>query len=106
MEPRVAEWLDPRPGPQEDVEVEGQRRHADGPVRPIRHRRRPLLVSVGPARRRHRIQRGPDEGRSQAGQQAPQRHQVRADVPRAGHDTTTRRRRHRSRRPVDARQAR
>ena len=42
--------LDPRPRPQEDVEVEGQRRHADGLVRPVRHRRRPLLVGVGATR--------------------------------------------------------
>ena len=40
--------LDPRPRPQEDVEVEGQRRHADGAVRPLRHGRRALL---GDARR-------------------------------------------------------
>ena len=33
---------------------------------------------VGPARRRHRVQRGPDEGRPPAGHQAAQRHQVRA----------------------------
>ena len=70
--------LDPRPRPQEDVEVEGQRRHADGPVRAVRHRRRALLGGVGPARRRHRVRRGPDEGRPQARHQAAQRHQVRA----------------------------
>ena len=29
---RGAVRLDPRPGPQEDVEVQGQRRHADGPA--------------------------------------------------------------------------
>ena len=43
---RRAVGLDPRPRPQEDVEVEGQRRHADGVVRPVRHRRRALLVGV------------------------------------------------------------
>ena len=43
---RRAVGLDPRPRPQEDVEVEGQRRHADGAVRPVRHRRRALLVGA------------------------------------------------------------
>ncbi len=38
--------LDPRPRPQEDVEVEGQRHHTDGLVRPVRHRCRPLLVGA------------------------------------------------------------
>ena len=83
----VAPWrnaalsgLDPRPRPQEDVEVEGQRRHAARPVRDVRHRRRALLGGVRPARRRHRVQRGPDEGRPQARHQAAQRHQVRAEV--------------------------
>ncbi len=33
VEARCAVGLDPRPRPQEDVEVEGQRRHAAGPVR-------------------------------------------------------------------------
>ena len=70
--------LDPRSRPQEDVEVEGQRRHPDGPVRPVRHGRRALLGGVGPARCRHGLQRGPDEGRPPAGHQAAQRHQVRA----------------------------
>ena len=42
--------LDSRPRPQEDVEVEGQRRHADGPVRDVRHRCRSLLGGFGPAR--------------------------------------------------------
>ena len=75
---RRAVGLDPRPRPQEDVEVEGQRRHAARPVRAVRHRRRALLGGLGPARRRHRVQRGPDEGRPQARHQAAQRHQVRA----------------------------
>ena len=55
--PHVAPWsncalvrVDPRPRPQEDVEVEGQRRHADGSVRRIRHRRRALLGALRPAR--------------------------------------------------------
>ena len=42
--------LDPRPRPQEDVEVEGQRRHADAAVRAVRHRRRALLGDRRPAR--------------------------------------------------------
>ena len=75
--------LDPRPRPQEDVEVQGQRRHADGPARAVRHRRRALLGGVGPARRRHRVRRGADEDRPQAGHQAAQRQQVRARLRRA-----------------------
>ena len=70
--------LDPRPRPQEDVEVEGQRRHADGAVRAVRHRRRALLGDRRrPAGRRHRRQRGADEGRPPPRHQAAQRHQVR-----------------------------
>ena len=65
--------LDPRPRPQEDVEVEGQRRHADAAARAVRHRRRALLGGHRPARRRHRVRRGADEGRSPAGHQAAQR---------------------------------
>ena len=44
----------------------------------VRHRRRALLGGIGATGRRHRVQRGPDEGRPQARQQAAQRHQVRA----------------------------
>ena len=40
--------VDPRSRPQEDVEVEGQRRHADAAVRAVRHRRRPVLVASAP----------------------------------------------------------
>ena len=70
--------LDPRPRSQEDVEVEGQRRHADGPVRHVRQRCRALLGGWCPSRHRRRLQRRPDEGRPQAGHQAAQRQQVRA----------------------------
>ena len=81
--------LDPRPRPQEDEQVQGQRRHADGPARAARHRRRPLLGGRRPARHRHRLRRGPDEGRPAARDQAAQRQQVRARLPRgrarAGH---------------------
>ena len=76
---RRAVGLDPRPRPQEDVEVQGQRRHAARPVRDLRHRRRALLVRLRSSRRRHRVQRRPDEGRPQARHEAAQRHQVRAD---------------------------
>ena len=43
------------PGPQEDVEVQGQRRHADGAARGARLRRRALLGGERPARHRHRV---------------------------------------------------
>ena len=52
-------------------------------VRRVRHRRRALLGGLGPTGRRHRVQRGSDEGRAQARQQAAQRHQVRARFRRA-----------------------
>ena len=42
--------LGARSGSQEDVEVEGQRRHADGVAREVRRRRRALLGRVGRAR--------------------------------------------------------
>ena len=71
--------LDPRPRPQEDVEVEGQRQSRRcRPARAVRHRRGALLGGVRAARRRHRVRRGPDEGRPQARDQAAQRVQVRA----------------------------
>ena len=70
--------LGPRPRPQEDVEVEGQRRHADGAARAVRLRRRALLGGERTARHRHRVRRGPDEGRPAARDQDPQRVEVRA----------------------------
>ena len=54
---RRAVGLDPRPRPQEDVEVEGQRRHPDRPARAVRRRRRPLLGRQRPPRHRHRVRR-------------------------------------------------
>ena len=59
---------------------------------------------VGPARRRHRVQRGPDEGRPPAGHQAAQRHQVRAR--RSATSTPADADADRRRRPGDARPAR
>ena len=70
--------LGARPRPQEDVEVQGQRRHADGAARGARLRRRALLGGERPARHRHGLRRGPDEGRPAAGDQAPERVEVRA----------------------------
>ena len=87
--------LDPRPRPQEDVEEQGQRRHADPPPRGVRHRRRALLGGVRPTRRRHRVRRGADEDRPQVGHEVAQRHQVRARLRR------TARRRCSPPRPVD-----
>ncbi len=46
--PRDDLRLDPRPRPQEDVEVEGQRRHATGPLRDLRNRCRALLGGARP----------------------------------------------------------
>ena len=70
--------LGARPRPQEDVEEQGQRRHADGTDPPVRCRRHALLGGERPAGGRHRGRRGPDEGRSTPGDQDPQRVEVRA----------------------------
>ena len=78
VDERGDQRVDPRPRPQEDVEVEGQRRDADGPPRAARRRRRPLLGGIRPAGRRHRVRRGADAHRPQARHQAAQRQQVRA----------------------------
>ena len=64
---------------QEDVEVEGQRRHADGAARGARLRRRALLGgerAAGRATRRSTSRA--DEGRPAAGDQAAERVEVRA----------------------------
>ena len=70
--------LGARPRPQEDVEVEGQRRHADAAARGVRRRRGALLGVRRPAGRRHRGRRRPDEGRPPARDQDAQRVEVRA----------------------------
>ena len=70
--------LGARPRPQEDVEEQGQRRHADGTDPPVRCRRHALLGGERAAGGRHRGRRGPDEGRSTPGHQDPQRVEVRA----------------------------
>ena len=84
------------PGPQEDVEVQGQRRHADGAARGARIGRRALLGGERPARHRHGVRRGPDEGRPPAGDQAAERVEVRAGAGRAARGG------HRDRRPRHA----
>ena len=58
---------------QEDVEVEGQRRHADGAARGARLGRRPLLGGERPAGHRHGVRPEPDAGRPAAGDQAAER---------------------------------
>ncbi len=85
---RHAVRLDPRPRPQEDVEVQGQRRGPQRDPRPLRDRRRPLARRDGPPRHGLAVRRDPDEGRPPAGHEGPQRLEVR---PR-------RRRRHRAQR--------
>ena len=70
-----------------------QRRHADRPARGVRHRRRALLGGVGTTGRRHRVRRGADEDRPQAGHQAAQRQQVRARLRRAAGRRCSHRRR-------------
>ena len=75
--------LGPRSRPEEDVEVEGQRRDADGPARGARRRRRPLLGGERAARHRHRVRSRADEGRPPPRHQAAQRREVRARAQRA-----------------------
>ena len=67
-----------RPRPQEDVEVQGQRDDADRRPGAVRHRRRPLAGRRRPAGRGLAVRRDADEGRPPAGDQDPQRRQVRA----------------------------
>ena len=76
--------LGARPGSQEDVEVEGQRRHAAGAARGARVRRRALLGGERPARRGHGVRLGADEGRPPPRDQAAQRVEVRAVALRQG----------------------
>ncbi len=58
---------------QEDVEVEGQRRHADGAARGARLRRRALLGGERAAGHRHGVRPEPDARRPAAGDQAAER---------------------------------
>ena len=75
--------LGPRSRPQEDVQVEGQRRHADGAARGARQRRRALLGGERTARHRHRLRSRPDEGRPASRDEAAQRLAIRAVAVRA-----------------------
>ncbi len=73
--------VDPRPGPQEDVQVEGQRRHADGAARGVRLRRGALLGLQRPPGDRHRARSGGHEDRPAPGHQGAERVEVRARPP-------------------------
>ena len=79
-----------RPRPQEDVEVQGQRRRPDRHPRQVRRRRRPLARRHRPPRCGLAVRRVADEGRAPARDEGAQRLEVR---PRQ-------RRRHRARRPA------
>ena len=70
--------LDPRPRPQEDVEEQGQRGHADAAARAARRRCGAVLGRERAPGHRHRDRRGPDEGRPAPRDQAAQRVEVRA----------------------------
>ena len=73
--------LGARSGSQEDVEVEGQRRHAAGAARGARIGRRALLGGERTAGHRHRVRPEPDERRPAAGDQGAERVEVRAAAP-------------------------
>src|SRR6202044_752288 len=64
--------LDPGPGPEEDVEVPGQRGDPDGFAAQARLGRDAVLGGQWPARHRHGLRPGPAPGRPPAGPQAPQ----------------------------------
>ena len=81
--PRGDLGLGARPRPQEDVEVEGQRRHPAGAAAGVRLRRRALLGGARRPRRGHRLRRRPDEDRPAPGHQAAERVEVRPG-PRCG----------------------
>ncbi len=101
--------LGARSRPQEDVEEQGQRRHADGADPPVRRRRHAVLGRERPPRRRHRGRRRPDEGGPAARDQDPQRVEVRTRRDgrrRARERAGTVRRDHRTARPLDAGDAR
>ena len=71
--------LDPGPGPEEDVQVQGQRDCSHGRAGRVRLRRRALLGGLGPARCGHRLRDRADEDRPPPGHQAAQRLQVRPE---------------------------
>ena len=68
--------LGPRSRPQEDVEVEGQRRDAARAARRARVRRRALLGGERPSGHRHRLRHQPDAGGTPAGDQGLERVEV------------------------------
>ncbi len=70
--------LGARPGPQEDVEEQGQRGDAHAPARSVRRGRGALLVAGRAARHRHRLRREGVRGRAPAGDEGLERVEVRA----------------------------
>ena len=70
--------LGARPGPQEDVQVQGQRGHADAPAGGARRRRGALLGGQRTSGHGHGVRPPADEGRSAPGGEAAERVQVRA----------------------------
>ena len=87
--------VDPRPRPQEDGQVLGQRPDTGRHARGARVGRRALLGRLRSARHGHRLRREPDEDRPSARHQDPERVEVRARARLDGR----RRRRHRAARP-------
>ena len=74
--------LGARPRPEEDVEVQRQRRHADGASRGTRIGRRALLGGQRTAWQRHRVRHGADARWPASRHQTAQRVEVRARRPR------------------------
>ncbi len=78
-----------RPGPQEDEQVQGQRRGAQRDPRAVRRRRGALAGGHVPTRARLAVRRDPDEGRPPAGDEGAQRVEVRPRQRRAPPGSTS-----------------
>ena len=68
--------LDPGPGPEEDVQVQGQRGDPAGPAGPVRLGRGAVLGGQRPAGHGHRVRPGAAAGRPAAGGEAAEREQA------------------------------
>ena len=91
--------LDPGPGPQEDVQVHGERGDRRGPAARVRNGRGPVLGRERAARRGHGVRPGAAQDRPTAGDQDPEREPVRARHRRRGGQRRTGRAGHRADRP-------
>src|SRR5918995_1053309 len=80
MGTRGDQRLDPRPRPEEDGQVAGERRHARGGSQAAQRGCRALLGGQRSPRHRRGVRHRPDQGRPSPGDQGAQREQVRVVV--------------------------